>query len=160
MNDSSEHTQYRSYYQSTLGPLAIVATAQGLLSLEFTETTPRTTTDTYPILKQVVEQLDEYFALKRKTFTLPLALVGTPFQKKVWHELRRIPFGETVSYKQVAQAIGNPQAVRAVGTANGKNPIPIIIPCHRVIRHNGNLGGYGGGLSRKEWLLHHERRST
>ena len=101
-------------------------------------------------------QLDEYFGGKRRIFDLKLEPRGTAFQERVWHELLRIPYGETRSYKDIAIDVGNSQAVRAVGMANGRNPISIIIPCHRVIGINGDLVGYGGELWRKQWLLDHE----
>jgi len=103
--------------------------------------------------EDVVRQLEEYFARKRTTFTVPIAPVGTPFQQRVWSELTTIPYGETRSYGQLAEAIGNRSAMRAVGAANGRNPISIIVPCHRVIGSNGTLVGYGGGLERKRFLL-------
>lgn len=106
--------------------------------------------------EDAIKQLDDYFSEKRCAFDLPLFLCGTPFQLKVWDALRQIPYGETRTYKEVAQMIGNPKAVRAVGTANNKNPIPIIIPCHRVIGSNGTLVGYGGGIEKKQCLLEHE----
>jgi methylated-DNA-[protein]-cysteine S-methyltransferase len=92
--------------------------------------------------------------------TLPVATAGTPFQREVWHALREIPYGTTTSYGQLAQHIGRPAAVRAVGTANGANPVAVIVPCHRVIGANGSLTGYGGGIERKRWLLNHERTPT
>jgi methylated-DNA-[protein]-cysteine S-methyltransferase len=101
-------------------------------------------------------QLDEYFAGERTTFDLPLHLVGSPFQLRVWAALREIPYGETTSYGKTAAAIGAPTASRAVGLANGQNPIPIIVPCHRVVGADGSLTGYGGGLEAKRWLLSHE----
>jgi methylated-DNA-[protein]-cysteine S-methyltransferase len=105
-----------------------------------------------------VRQLRAYFAGELESFDLPLSPQGTPFQQKVWDELCKIPYGETISYGQLATSIGNPKASRAVGLANGSNPIPIIIPCHRVIGANGKLTGYGGGLPIKEKLLALERR--
>jgi methylated-DNA-[protein]-cysteine S-methyltransferase len=102
---------------------------------------------------EVVRQLQSYFAGERKIFDLPLALQGTEFQKRVWTALRKIPYGETVSYKELAGTVGSPKAVRAVGAANGANPIPIIIPCHRVIGNDGSLTGFGGGLPLKRKLL-------
>ena len=101
-------------------------------------------------------QLTEYLTGERRTFNLPLRPEGTPFQRRVWDELRRIPFGKTISYAELARRIGQPGAARAVGSANGSNPIGLIIPCHRVIAANGSIGGYGGGLDRKHWLLRHE----
>ncbi|NLM73573.1 MAG: methylated-DNA--[protein]-cysteine S-methyltransferase [Clostridiaceae bacterium] len=112
-----------------------------------------------PILKEAAKQLEEYFAGKRKTFDLPLSPKGTDFQRKVWDVLTRIPYGETLSYGDVAKKIGNPKACRAVGMANNKNPIPIIIPCHRVIGSSGKLVGYGGGLHIKEKLLELEQKN-
>lgn len=99
------------------------------------------------------QQLEEYFAGKRKQFDIPLAPEGTPFQQKVWKQLQRIPFGKTASYKDIAVKIKNPGAVRAVGSANGANPLPIVIPCHRIINANGAIGGYSAGLSIKRQLL-------
>ncbi|MGX4688931.1 methylated-DNA--[protein]-cysteine S-methyltransferase [Streptomyces sp. JNUCC 63] len=106
---------------------------------------------------EAVDQLNAYFAGELKDFTLPLCLHGTPFQRSVWDQLRKIPYGETRSYGQLAAALGNPGASRAVGLANGKNPIGIIVPCHRVIGAGGSLTGYGGGLPRKQRLLDFER---
>lgn len=103
--------------------------------------------------EDVVEQLQEYFARKRTVFTIPIAPMGTAFQQRVWTALRTIPYGETRSYGQLAEAIGNRSAMRAVGAANGRNPISIIVPCHRVIGSDGTLIGYGGGLERKRFLL-------
>lgn len=104
------------------------------------------------------EQLTEYFAGERELFDIPLKLTGTPFQNRVWQELARIPFGVTISYAELASRVGQPTAFRAVGSANGKNPVSILVPCHRVIATSGQLTGYGGGLSNKKWLLDHECR--
>jgi methylated-DNA-[protein]-cysteine S-methyltransferase len=106
-----------------------------------------------PRCDEVVRQLDEYFAQKRREFDLPLALHGTPFQQTVWAELQSIPYGVTISYRELAERIGKPAAIRAVGGANATNPIPIIVPCHRVIGADGSLTGYGGGIQIKEQLL-------
>lgn len=106
--------------------------------------------------KAVIAQLDEYFERRRRVFELPLAPQGTAFQQRVWAALLEIPFGVTISYGELATRLGDPKASRAVGLANGRNPISLIVPCHRVIGANGNLTGYGGGLDRKEWLLRHE----
>jgi methylated-DNA-[protein]-cysteine S-methyltransferase len=108
-------------------------------------------------LAQAQRQLDEYFAGERRDFDLPLAPAGTPFQLAVWQELRRIPFGETRSYGEIARRLGRPAASRAVGLAAGGNPIAIVVPCHRVIGADGSLTGFGGGLQRKAWLLGHEQ---
>jgi methylated-DNA-[protein]-cysteine S-methyltransferase len=107
-------------------------------------------------LPAAVRQLKEYFAGKRREFDLPLRMQGTEFQQSVWRELTRIPFGETRSYGQLAKRLNNPNGSRAVGLANGRNPIAIIVPCHRVIGADGSLTGFGGGIDRKEWLLSHE----
>lgn len=106
------------------------------------------------------EQLDQYFAGERKTFDLETNMHGTPFQKMVWNEVAAIPYGETRSYKEIAKAIGAPKAVRAIGGANNQNPLPLIIPCHRVIGSNGSLVGYGGGIDKKEYLLELEGTLT
>ncbi|MGE5287976.1 MAG: methylated-DNA--[protein]-cysteine S-methyltransferase [Micromonosporaceae bacterium] len=110
-----------------------------------------------PVLTEAASQLEGYFAGKRTTFELPLTPAGTPFQRRVWAALQEIPYGETISYGQLADRIGKPSAARAVGLANGKNPIGIIVPCHRVVGADGSLTGYGGGLERKEHLLAFER---
>jgi methylated-DNA-[protein]-cysteine S-methyltransferase len=107
-------------------------------------------------LPEAVRQLSEYFSGRRRQFDLPLRLIGTEFQMRVWQQLTAIPFGETWSYGQLAKRLENPSACRAVGLANGKNPIAIIVPCHRVIGADGSLTGFGGGLPRKQWLLAHE----
>lgn len=109
-------------------------------------------------LQAAADQLRAYFAGELETFDLPMKAAGTTFQKTVWRALCDIPFGETVSYKDIAERIGLPKAVRAVGLANGRNPIAVVVPCHRVIGANGKLTGYGGGLPRKQWLLTHENR--
>jgi len=109
-------------------------------------------------LAEAVRQLREYFAGRRQEFDLPLAPKGTEFQRKVWRKLQEIPYGETISYGELAKRVGNPKASRAVGSANGKNRIPIVIPCHRVIAGDGGLGGFGGGLTTKEKLLALETR--
>jgi methylated-DNA-[protein]-cysteine S-methyltransferase len=111
---------------------------------------------TVPLLSAAVRQLTEYFAGTRREFDLPLRLQGTTFQTRVWRELSEIPYGQTWSYGQLAHRIEKPSASRAVGLANGRNPISILVPCHRVIGADGSLTGYGGGLERKRWLLAHE----
>jgi methylated-DNA-[protein]-cysteine S-methyltransferase len=108
------------------------------------------------VLAETTRQLTDYFSGARRVFDLPLRMAGTEFQRRVWRELTKIPFGETLSYGQLAQRIGNSNASRAVGLANGRNPIAVIVPCHRVIGADGSLTGFGGGLPRKQWLLSHE----
>ncbi|RKR75991.1 methylated-DNA--[protein]-cysteine S-methyltransferase [Frondihabitans australicus] len=112
--------------------------------------------DADEVFGEVTRQLGEYFAGERTTFDLPTAPAGTPFQLAVWEQLRAIPYGETRTYGELAVALGNPKAVRAVGLANGRNPLSIIVPCHRVIGASGAMTGFGGGIERKEWLLGHE----
>ena len=111
-------------------------------------------------LKETVNQLQEYFDGKRTDFTFKLNLKGTDFQQKVWRELSKIPFGKTISYLDLAKKLGDPKVIRAAASANGKNPIWIVIPCHRVIGTDGSLTGYAGGLWRKKWLLEHENPSN
>jgi methylated-DNA-[protein]-cysteine S-methyltransferase len=113
-----------------------------------------------PMIKKAANQLDEYFNKKRKKFDIPINLDGTDFQKKVWNALLNIPYGETRSYGAIAAVTGNPKASRAVGMANNRNPIPIIVPCHRVIGHDGSLTGYAGGLELKQALLELEARAA
>ena len=115
--------------------------------------------DVPPVLKETASQLDEYFAGERTEFELPMELDGTAFQREVWTELTRIPYGKTISYGELARRVGRPNGPRAVGQANGRNPIPIIVPCHRVLASNG-IGGYGGGLTVKRALLELEGVST
>jgi methylated-DNA-[protein]-cysteine S-methyltransferase len=105
---------------------------------------------------EAAEQLDQYFAGTRSRFDLPIRMDGTDFQRRVWTQLQAIPYGETISYGELARRVGSPHAWRAVGSANGRNPVAVIVPCHRVIASDGSLGGYGGGLPRKTWLLDHE----
>ena len=150
---------YKAYYQSEIGLIELTATESAIKALKFVEPEPGSPADEVAIpdiLKICLNQLDEYFHAKRRQFVLSLSPDGTPFQKEVWQQLLSVPYGATASYLEIALAIGNPKAVRAVGGANGRNPISIIIPCHRVIGSNGKLTGYGGGLWRKEWLLNHE----
>ncbi|MGL9970366.1 bifunctional transcriptional activator/DNA repair enzyme AdaA [Enterococcus sp. DIV1420a] len=109
------------------------------------------------IIKQLKEELDEYFVGERAQFDTPIYMIGSDFQKKVWNELIKTPTGKTLSYKELASKVGNPLASRAVASANGKNQISILIPCHRIINKNGGLGGYGGGIERKKWLIYHEK---
>jgi methylated-DNA-[protein]-cysteine S-methyltransferase len=143
-----------TYLDSPIGPLLVVRDDEGITAISFhpAEAGDEWTRDDSAFDDAAV-QLREYFAGKRTTFDLPLAPHGTGFQLAVWNELRRIPYGETRSYRDVANAIGKPAAIRAVGAANGANPIPIVVPCHRVIGSNGSLTGFGGGLLAKRYLL-------
>ncbi|MFF7278270.1 methylated-DNA--[protein]-cysteine S-methyltransferase [Streptomyces griseorubiginosus] len=156
-----QHTVIDSPY----GPLTLVAEDGVLCGLYMTDQRHRPpqesfgTPDDEPF-GEAEEQLEAYFAGELKEFTLELRLHGTPFQRTVWDQLRRIPYGETRGYGELADALGNPKASRAVGLANGKNPIGIIVPCHRVVGANGSLTGYGGGLERKQRLLDFERGSA
>lgn len=152
---------YYCYYKSPTGILTLQANAQGLLGVWFETQNSQpenlgVLNKQQPILMQTIEQLDEYFSRERTDFTVPIVLSGSVFQQQVWHALITIPFGKTWCYQELANAIGNPKAVRAVGLANSKNPISIIIPCHRVIGKNGKLTGYAGGVERKQVLLEHE----
>jgi methylated-DNA-[protein]-cysteine S-methyltransferase len=148
----------KAYYLSPLGPVEISGNRKGILSVGFVEKRLPNDRNLPECVKEGLRQLEEYFRGSRKKFSLKLLPQGTPFQKLVWQQLSRIPYGKAVSYGDVARAIGKPHAFRAVGGANNKNPIAIIIPCHRVIGSDGTLVGYGSGLWRKEWLLNHEKR--
>ncbi|KQY58831.1 cysteine methyltransferase [Aeromicrobium sp. Root495] len=141
------------WIDSPIGGLRLHVSAGLLTAIDF-DATPRGARVEDPLLDTVERQLDEYFAGRRTEFDLPLANDGTEFQQKVWGELQRIPFGETASYGQIAARLGyEPVVSRAVGAANGANPIPVVVPCHRVIGSNGTLTGYAGGLERKRILL-------
>lgn len=143
---------YQLLCQSPVGPLTLSAAADALTSLTFGDTRISGGIPC-PLLAQAARELEEYFAGERKTFTVPLSPAGTDFQRKVWAALRDIPYGETASYGDIAAKIGKPGGAVAVGQANSRNPIPILIPCHRVIGANGKLVGYTGGMHIKETLL-------
>lgn len=136
-----------------VGKISVVQTGQSISHVLFGERKFEDVLQETPLLAQAKEQLISYFMGERKQFDLPIDPVGTPFQMQVWQALCQIPYGTTISYGQLAKNIGNPKAVRAVGGANNKNPIAILVPCHRVIGANGTLVGYGGGLDMKEYLL-------
>ncbi len=142
--------------QDIAGSLLLVSDGEFLIEIRFNNDENFTDSD-IPILVEAEKQLKQYFAGERKTFDIPLKPRGTDFQLSVWHELNKIPYGETISYQELAVRIGDKRKSRAVGNANGKNPIPIVIPCHRVIRKSGDLGGYGGGIRIKQNLLELER---
>lgn len=150
---------YRQF-PSPVGSLKLIASQKGLVTIlweneNFLADAVLDNADN-PVLNKTSTQLTHYFKQQLKTFDLPLDIQGTEFQQKVWACLPKIPYGKTLSYLDVAMKIAQPNAVRAVGTAIGKNPLPIIIPCHRVIASNGKLAGFAGGLSIKKFLLHHE----
>lgn len=154
--------QYIKHYNSPIGILEIVANDEYLTHVLFRDAQKKPsrqldeTTETSPIIEECMRQFDAYFAGKLKDFDLPLLTQGTDFQRNVWEYLKTIPYGKTISYLEFSRRIGNEKAIRAVGTTNGKNPLTIILPCHRVIGSDGSLVGYGGDLWRKEWLLRHE----
>ena len=152
--------EHRAFFRSPIGTVEVAGTETGLKGLRFVPGEPGRASESDPILKTALTQLGEYFQGERRVFSLKLELDGTDFQRRVWRELQRVPFGQTVSYGEVAAALGIPKAARAIGQANHNNPVSIIIPCHRVVGSNGSLTGYGGGLWRKEWLLAHERRDS
>jgi methylated-DNA-[protein]-cysteine S-methyltransferase len=143
------------YLDSPIGTLRLVSNGSELTGIEFEgqhgEGNAREFRD--PVLAECAGQLTDYFAARRRAFALPLAPRGTPFQQSVWNALARIPYGELRSYRDIARAIGNPAAVRAVGAANGRNPLPIVVPCHRVIGSDGSMTGFAGGLAAKTFLL-------
>jgi len=148
--------RYYGYYNSPIGILEIITSEDAILSAIFVEEAKEIAEDT-EVLRDAIKQFDEYFKGTRKDFNIKCEIEGTEFQKKAWKALMEIPYGETRSYKQQAIQIGNEKATRAVGNANSKNLISIIIPCHRVIGSNKSLTGYAGGLNRKHWLLEHEK---
>jgi methylated-DNA-[protein]-cysteine S-methyltransferase len=152
---------------SPIGNLKLVASDKGLVAILWENDNPKRVrlgdlvlNNEHPVLLETERQLKEYFQGKRKSFSLKLDLIGTKFQNDVWQALLAIPFGETRSYGQIARQLGNPQATRAVGAANGRNPISIVVPCHRVIGSSGKLTGFAGGLQAKAHLLGLENRSV
>jgi methylated-DNA-[protein]-cysteine S-methyltransferase len=150
---------YTTYYASPLGFLEIVGTADSIKAVSFVDQEGQVDqAGLSPAIQACMSQLDEYFRGERQVFDLNLEPEGTAFQRQVWRQLLTIPYGQTVSYLDIARLMGDEKTIRAVGAANGQNKIVIIIPCHRVVGSNGKLVGYGGGLWRKEWLLNHERR--
>lgn len=149
---------YKAYYSSPIGFLEISGNEEGILSVLFIdEWKNEKSVKVHPSLKECLYQLDEYFKGIRKEFGLKLNPKGTAFQQNVWNKLLTVPFGKTASYLEISKLLGDPNATRAVGNANGNNPVAIIVPCHRIIGSSGKLVGYAGGLSRKEWLLTHEK---
>ncbi|MGG1661605.1 methylated-DNA--[protein]-cysteine S-methyltransferase [Brevibacillus sp. NRS-1366] len=149
-------------YPSPIGVLEIIGTDDAISSIMFAEHTlpqaPEERANCPQVFWDCYQQLDDYFKGTRREFSFPVSMAGTSFQKTVWHTLTTIPFGQTASYSFLAKTIGNEKAVRAVGNANGKNRLSIVVPCHRIVGANGSLTGYAGGLWRKEWLLEHEKQ--
>ncbi|MGO1367979.1 MAG: methylated-DNA--[protein]-cysteine S-methyltransferase [Senegalia sp. (in: firmicutes)] len=156
---SKKNSNYLLYLDSPLGIIEITADDKDILSVNFVDKKDKKENHN-DIILECKEQLVEYFKGDRKEFTISFKLQGTEFQKKVWNELKNIKYGKTCSYGEIAKNINNKNASRAVGGANNKNNISIIIPCHRVIGSSGKLVGYGGGISKKEWLLNHERENN
>ena len=148
---------FRACCHSEIGPVEVVGNPKGILTITFVNKEFKTDRALPACMKECLQQLDEYFKGRRKKFSVPLLMEGTDFQKAVWRQLQKISFGQTASYGDVARAVGSPQAFRAVGNANNKNPISVIVPCHRVIGSDGKMVGFGSGIWRKEWLLDHEK---
>jgi|ERR1043165_4305671 methylated-DNA-[protein]-cysteine S-methyltransferase len=143
-------------FNSPVGPIEIAGTPNAITSVWFVKELQPSSDEIPPVLLQCKTELEEYFTGKRKQFTVKLDLRGSDFELLVWSELLRLAYGETCSYGHIARQVKNPDAAQAVGLANGRNPVAIIVPCHRVIGQGGKLTGYGGGLWRKQWLLEHE----
>ncbi len=155
---------HQAIFHSPIGPLKITVADNAITSLSYekdSDATSHSSLKEHILLAEAGKQLDEFFAGMRTLFTLPLALNnGTSFQQSVWRELQAIPYGTTSSYKDIADRINQPKAYRAIGQANNRNPLPIFIPCHRVIASSGKLHGYNGELWRKQWLLQHEQKTN
>jgi methylated-DNA-[protein]-cysteine S-methyltransferase len=174
MSDSKTHISHvqanvqppanlSTYYQSPIGLLKVSGTESYISSIHFIDHIDdpaeiKTATSYHPMLIQCIEQLIQYFQGERRVFEFPIYQEGTAFQKRVWNELIGIPFGKTISYLELARGMGDVNVIRAAASANGKNNIVIVVPCHRVIGSNKELVGYGGGLWRKKWLLEHEQK--
>src|SRR5829696_5409327 len=149
---------YTTYYSSPVGQLKIICSDEHVNAVIFLNEEEKMQSDEHELLKICLRQLDDYFTGVRKEFDLPLQQNGTVFQQKVWDLLLQIPFGKTISYNHLSRQYGDLKAIRAVASANGKNNLAIIVPCHRVIGSDRSLTGYGGGLWRKKWLLEHEAK--
>lgn len=159
MEEKRDEFAFAGYYSSPIGLMKIDSDDQFVTSIHFLDEAPDENVQyqANDLVQDCIVQLREYFEGKRKEFDLPLKPSGTEFQQHVWSKVSDIPYGETTSYGLIAKLLGDNKLSRAVGLANGANPIPIIIPCHRVIGNDGNLTGYAGGLDRKKWLLNHEQ---
>lgn len=149
-----------AYYKTPIGTAKIVGDENGIIAVTVIDGAIEISAEIPEILQDCVQQLDEYFNGTRKQFNLKLNPQGTDFQKRVWKKLLLVPYGKTLTYLQQSKQLGDVKAIRAVASANGKNPIWIVIPCHRIIGSNGSLTGYAGGIWRKKWLLEHENPST
>ncbi|MBL7987094.1 MAG: methylated-DNA--[protein]-cysteine S-methyltransferase [Chlorobi bacterium] len=164
MTEPAETAEQTSIAQITIaspvGFLSIQGTRRGVSSIRFVETAQPATPRLPAPVRDCAIQLEEYFAGKRREFFLRIDMFGTEFEQRVWQEVMHIPFGETRSYGEVAEVLGDAKVVRAVGQANAHNPLMILIPCHRVVAHDGALVGYAGGLHRKRWLLDHEAKAS
>lgn len=152
------NNSFFDYYKSPLGIAQIIASDNGVTRISITNSPSNVERVPNEFTRACTKQLDEYFIGKRKVFDFPLDMQGTDFQIQVWNELLNIPFGETKSYMNIAEYLGDKNSIRAVGKANGDNKIWIVVPCHRVIGSDGKLTGYAGGLWRKKWLLDHEKK--
>jgi methylated-DNA-[protein]-cysteine S-methyltransferase len=152
------HTSHTHIIPTPVGPLTIIGDKQAINTLTFKEGITPSHESLPDSMLLCIEELEAYFAGGLQQFTFPIAQPGTEFQQTVWQQLTTIPYGQTISYLQLAQRINNPKSIRAVGTTNGRNRIAIVVPCHRVIGSNGALTGYAGGLWRKKWLLEHEMK--
>ncbi len=150
--------QHIAYYKSPIGFIELVEEDGALTAASFMDERRTEATASTPLLEKAMQQLDAYFAGKLQQFDLLLRPAGTAFQQTVWNQLIQIPFAETITYLHMAKRLGNVKAIRAAASANGKNPLAIIIPCHRVVGADGKLTGYAGGLHRKQWLLEHEAK--
>ncbi|MFO7844335.1 MAG: methylated-DNA--[protein]-cysteine S-methyltransferase [Bacteroidales bacterium] len=146
---------FEAFYKSPVGYLRIVSNERDIIRIEFSDVYYKM--KMIPVqIRQCINQLDEYFKGERQTFTIGINPSGTEFQAKTWNLLLKIPYGKTISYLDLAREFGDEKTIRAIASANGRNPIPILIPCHRVIGNDGSLTGYAGGLLKKQWLLEHE----
>jgi methylated-DNA-[protein]-cysteine S-methyltransferase len=152
--------RYLTYYHSPRGIIRLVCSADGVKEVSFVSEAEEESKEKPEVLYTLEQQIGAYFDGKLQSFELSLDPDGTDFQKRVWNELIKIQYGKTISYDELAKRLGDPKVIRAAASANGKNPIGIIIPCHRVIGKNGNLVGYAGGLQNKRWLLDHENRTA
>jgi methylated-DNA-[protein]-cysteine S-methyltransferase len=151
---------FTHFYKSPFGWIKIISSDSAILSVDFEKKVGDNSKSIPPMLKEAVKQLDEYFKGSRKVFTVKTKASGTPFQMKIWNAMSKIPYGKTATYQEMAAMAGNPKAARAAGGACHRNPLGVIVPCHRVIGSDGSLTGFGGGLDLKEKLLNHEKNHS